>query len=367
MATNIVPFEVPQHVLAELMGMFPDHANNDLTEGVAPTFAVVTYRGKVWRVRYKGEDRVIKTAEGDPVSSIIAVIVKSSPAVSKIYYPKAYSEGDDAPPLCFSLDGVRPDVSAVEQQSPTCAACPHNVFGSRITEGGKKAKACTDNRRVAVVPYPDLKNDSFGGPMLLRIPTMSLPELWKFGNALKQSGLPYQAVVVKISFDTDAAYPKLLFQAVRPLSKEEAATVREHMDSDAVNRMLMEPVAGDETGVEEEATSGAQPSTGPRPASEVGQRAAKAAAAPAAAPKAEKPKEEPKEEKVSKQATNGVTDDLGAGVVIGEPEEEEAQEETPPAKPKAETKKASPAKAAAAPADVVNSDLNAMITGLLGA
>jgi len=349
--TNLVPFEVPAGLLAELMGMFPENSNSDLTEGVAMSFAVVTFRGKVWRVRYKGEDRVIKLPTGDPASSIIAVIVKSSPAVSKLYYSKQYTEGDDAPPLCYSLDGVRPDNGSVEKQSPTCAACPHNVWGSRITEQGSKAKACADNRRIAVVPYPDIRNEMFGGPMLLRIPPTSLQELWRFGNTLKQSGLPYQAVVVKISFDYDVAYPKLVFSAIRPLTTDEAQQVREHMDSDTVLRMLMEPVPGDETGASAEATTAAAEPDEPAPEEKPAPKP-KPAPEPAQAPVEAKavPKEEPVQTAM----------ELGMGISMGDPDPAPAKAAAKPAA------KPSPAKAAVAPADVIGSELNSMISGLLG-
>jgi hypothetical protein len=328
--SDLVPFAVSNDFLAEIAGLFPGQSNKDLTEGVQPSFAVVTFRGKVWRVRYKGEDKVIKAANGDPVSSIVGVIVKSSPAISKLYYAKAYTEGDDVPPDCYSMDGIKPEASATNRQSVTCAACPHNVWGSRISEAGNKGKACADNRRVALVPYPDLKNDMFGGPMLLRVPPTSLQELGRFGDALRQSQLPYQAVVVKISFDYEVAYPKLIFSAVRPLTREEMQVVSEYMQGDQVVRMLMEPVQGDETHAD------AEKAAEPRPADPVPADAPKPKPAPAS------PVEAPVPEPVE-----GIT-------LAAEPEPEPVKE-----------KKQSPAKAAAAPAEVVSQELGNLITNLL--
>jgi hypothetical protein len=335
--TQLVPFEINAALLAELMGVFPEQSNKDLTEGVQPSFAVVTFRGKVWRVRHKGEDRVVKM-NNEPVQSIVAVICKASPAISKLYYAKAYAEGDDVPPDCYSLDGVVPDVTAVNKQSPTCASCRHNVWGSRITESGSKAKACADNRRLAIVPYPDLANESFGGPMLLRVPPTSLIELARLGDALKQYHLPYQAVVVKISFDWDVAYPKLVFTAVRPLTVAEAKVVHDHMESEAVLRMLVEPVQGDETNPEPAAAT-QRPTEAPQPA-------------PAPEPTPEpKPAPEPAPAPAEPEQT------VVAGNVVS------FGDTTPEEKPAA--KKPTPAKAAAAPAEVVNTDLSNMITDLL--
>lgn len=331
MMSELVPFAVSNDFLTEVQAMFPAQNNKDLTEGVQPSFAVVTFRGKVWRVRYKGEDRVIKAANGDPVNSIVGVLVKSSPAISKLYYAKAYTEGDDVPPDCYSLDGVKPDPTAANRQSVTCAACPHNVWGSRITESGSKAKACADNRRLALVPYPDIKNEMFGGPMLLRVPPTSLIELARFGDALRQSALPYQAVVVKIGFDYEVAYPKLVFSGVRPLLKEEITQVIEMMNSEQVIRMLMEPVQGDET------------NPAPQAAPQAAQEAPPAEEAPADAPKPKPAPVAPAEAPVPEPAEMSIK-------TIGEHLPE---------------KKPSPAKAAAAPAEQVSQELGAMITDLL--
>lgn len=243
-----------QNQLAHLQDMFGGADNSDLNSGVSASFPVVSFKGKVWRVKFKGEEKAVLNADGDPVASLHAVIVKASPAISKIYYKHKYTEGDDSAPTCFSVDGVRPDPGAEEVQSETCAACPHNVWGSRITENGNKTKACADSRRVAIVPYPDLRNEQGGGPMLLRIPPASLQNLVKLSEQLNQLSLPYQAVVVKIHFDHEVAFPKLLFTPAKALSAEEAVIIKEHMESESVNRMFS--MAVPEEGAANTATRG---------------------------------------------------------------------------------------------------------------
>lgn len=248
MAGDVIPFEMPANMLAEMKDLFGDPAeNNDLSEGVAQSFGVVSFKGKVWRVKYKGEEKIVKHPEtGDPMSSLIAVVVKSSPQISKIYYPGSYVEGSDDAPDCFSIDGVRPDPGSPNVQAPTCAACPKNVWGSKITEQGNKTKACADSRRMAIVPYPDLRNENFGGPLLLRVPPASLQELDTYGKQLQRMGVPYQAVITKITFDHELAYPKLKFEAIKGLSADEAKTVLELMNGDVVTRMLAEaPITDD--------------------------------------------------------------------------------------------------------------------------
>lgn len=350
MSNDIIQFDAKSTDLAGLTDMFGD-GNSDLKEGVTPSFATVSVRGKVWRVTYKGESRIIKTPEGEPVPAIPCVLVKASKYISKIYYEKAYAEGDDESPDCFSLNGLQPDVSAPKPQSKTCAACPKNVFGSRVTENGNKAKACADTRRVAVVPYPDIENKAFGGPMLMRVPPTSLQELVKYADQLSQVGAPYQGVVTRISFDPEMSYPRLVFRGLRALTRDEAVKIKAMMDSDQVDRMLDHgtlPEEGEAPEPVKEKPKAEAPKAEPK------------AEAPKEEPKAEAPKEEPKAEAPKEEPKS---DDAGmdfGGFNLGEPE---TKEETKPAAD--EEKKPSPAKQAAAPADDVTSALDSMIDGLL--
>lgn len=215
---------------------------DDLSAGVSGGFAVMSFKGSRWKIKYQGEEHPILNSDGDPVASLEAVILKANPHITKNYYEKGYTEGAAEAPDCFSLDGVRPDPGVEKPQADACARCPKNVFGSRITPAGKKAKACQDNRRLAIVPANDLENDTFGGPMLLRIPAASLADLALMGKNLKARGFPYNAVTVRIGFDMDVAYPKLTFRPVRPLTDEEAVQVRELLHDDKLERILAEAV-----------------------------------------------------------------------------------------------------------------------------
>lgn len=232
--TNVVPFneaKVPA-VLRDSIGM------DDLSAGAGGQFAVVSFRGKTWRIKYQGEENPILNADGDPQASLEVVIVKGNPNLSKNYYEQAYVEGASEAPTCLSLDGIAPDPSAAKPQSSTCASCPHNVFGSRITPAGKKAKACQDNRRLAVVPAGDIINESLGGPMLLRVPASSLADLATYSKGMKAKGFPYNAIVTRIGFEMDAAFPKLTWKAVRPLTDDEAQQVADLLAGDIVHRVL---------------------------------------------------------------------------------------------------------------------------------
>jgi hypothetical protein len=79
--------------------------------------------------------------------------------VSKMYWGKEYNPqitGDI--PLCWSDNGVGPSVQASDPQSTTCAACPHNAWGSSVNQQtGKLGRACAAATRVSVgnaIPDP---------------------------------------------------------------------------------------------------------------------------------------------------------------------------------------------------------------------
>jgi hypothetical protein len=214
---------------------------NDLAAGVQAGFGIIGYKGKVWSLRHRGEEQQIMRPDGDgPANSIEVVILKAAPYISKIWYEKGYVEGSTAPPDCFSPNGTVPDPSSTKKQHNVCASCPQNAWGSKLTEAGKKGKACGDSKRMAVVPMNDILNEVYGGPMLLRVPAASLQDLASFGNKMQNLGYPYYAIATRISFDHNEAYPKFVFNAIRPLTDEEADQVIALHNSEEVKRVLAE-------------------------------------------------------------------------------------------------------------------------------
>lgn len=271
--------------------------NNELGQGIASSYGVMGYRGKVWAVKYQGKETPLMRADGDGArGSIDVVIVKANGAISKIFYKDGYKDGSNEAPTCWSANGQVPDSSVQNKQSSSCATCPMNAWGSRVTEAGKPGKACSDSRRVAIVPLEDMGNEMFGGPMLLRIPAASLKELKAYGDLMDSYQFPYYAVATRISFDPKEAYPKFVFQALRPLDDNEARFVMGLRDDKRVAQVLSE---APEVGGEHEA-----PAVEQKPASPFLQAAAPAAAPkaaapkPAAAPKAAAPKAAPKPQPV---------------------------------------------------------------------
>lgn len=238
MSTDII---IPQGFGAVANAFASTPVEDDLSAGIQASFGIVGYKGKVWSIRYRGDETQLMREDGDgPKSSINVVIVKSSKHISKIFYKDGYVEGSTAAPDCFSNNGVVPDPASTAKQCDTCALCPHNAWGSRITPAGKPGKACSDSKRIAVVPENDLANEAFGGPMLLRVPAASLQDLAAYGQKMQQLGYPYFSIVTKISFDPAESYPKFKFSAVTPLKDKDANIILPMRDGASTERILNE-------------------------------------------------------------------------------------------------------------------------------
>jgi len=264
--------------------------NSDLSEGIGSGFGVISIKASKFRIKYKGEEFPIVDANGDPVPSLECVIVKANPNITKQFYAEGFVDGSTSPPDCYSLDGKKPDERVENPVHVNCATCPKNQFGSRITEAGKKAKACNDTRRLVVVPLNDMKNESFGGPLLFRVPPSALKGLQEYADMLSRRQYPYFAVATRIGFDIDASHPLPIFKPIRPLSEEEAATVLELRDADLTSRILADhvadvaaPAAAPEVPFEQPPPA-AKPVAAPRPAAAVVRPAPAPAAKPVAAP-----------------------------------------------------------------------------------
>jgi hypothetical protein len=291
MSTDVILFDQNTALPAAFAGMV-DQIGGDLSGGVQGSYAILSFKGSRFAVKYQGNSQVITNEQGDPVGSFEAVLVKSNPYLTKQYYVNGYVEGDNAAPDCFSIDGKVPSDQSPLKQHTNCAACPMNAFTKINEQTGKKTKACQDNRKVAVLPGDDLVNELFGGPMLMRVPAASLKDLAMFGDTLKARGFTYNSVRVRISFDLTVSYPKLILKAIRPLTEEEAVQVIEWYGSDVVNKMLADfadikvPVDQAAPAVDEvfEQPQAAAPVAKPVPP--VVKTAPVAAAKPAAAPAA---------------------------------------------------------------------------------
>lgn len=301
---------------------------DDLDAGVSAGFPVMSIRGAKWRIVEGGEEHPIyMTGTRDLAPSVKVIILRANAALSKTFYAGQFVEGSDAKPDCASNDGIAPSPDSPNPQHTNCASCPNNVWGSKTSPSGAKIKACADVRRVAILPADDMEYS----PILLRIPGASLGDLAAYGKALKQRGIPYAAVVTKLSFDPDAAYPKILFQFERVLTAEEMAKVAERISDPVVDDVLglsaprgAAPVAlaapaADQFGIPANiappaAAAAPAPAAVPEPAAKPAARKSKGfGAAPEAAPAAAAA---PVQEAVAEAAPGGggMMDDINAAL-----------------------------------------------------
>lgn len=213
-----------------------------IAEGITAAFPVLSIRGKVFRLKYRGqESNILNLDTGQPVQSLDVIIVNASPNISKIFYEQAFVEGQKEAPDCWSVNGLSPDAAAPKKQAKFCASCPQNQWGSRHVNG-KAAKACQDNKRLAVVPAADPRNELYGGPMLMRIPPASLPGMSAYNALLQQYGQTFFSVITQLSFDFNTAHPVVLFRPIAPITGELAKTVVELQTHPQVVRMLTEGI-----------------------------------------------------------------------------------------------------------------------------
>jgi len=242
------------------------YADQALGEGIAAPFAVIGYKGARWSIRHRGNVTVLQRydAQNRPdgfVPYLDLVVLFAASHHSKVYYEKAYVDGSDDMPDCWSTDGVKPDNAASKKQSPTCGNCKWNEFGSRTNQAtGARGKACADTRRMAVVPYRDIENSVLGGPMLLRVPPASLAAVGEYSDLLKANSVPYSAICTRVGFDPKEAFPKMTFEPFAALTDDEMRKVIEMQNHPLVERIVQEQLenvnaqVGSEQGVNKPVT-----------------------------------------------------------------------------------------------------------------
>ena len=215
---------------------------DDLTANVAISFPILGIKGGKWHYRFRGEESILLDAQGRfPTPAVQVVILKAQKELSRTYYASGYVEGVNAPPDCWSSDGVAPDSSVAQPINPVCATCPCDAWGSGATPAAPKAKACQQRRRTVVVPYSsDLTNEAGGGPILLSVPPGSLTNQVAYGNMLRDNRIHYAGVVTELSFtqDPSIAFPKIEFNYVGSLNDDEARVIIEMRGHEQVDRIL---------------------------------------------------------------------------------------------------------------------------------
>lgn len=234
---------------AHIGSLFGDVESNLPDRQTVPS---LSYEGKTWSISLNGTRTKLtsRNEDGDeiPIQTFKAIILDSNARRGRAFYEGTYDPNKIAAPKCWSVDGVKPDKGVKEPITSACDKCPNSVKGSKILDNGNATVACSEHRMLAVVPAgkPNFT------PLRLKIAITSdwdgqSPDQeaqgWfsysKYLEFLKSRGVPHTAAVVtKIKFDPNAAYPKLFFAAERWLNDDEAAVVKAQMKLPEVKQLL---------------------------------------------------------------------------------------------------------------------------------
>jgi len=202
---NIIPanITIPAH-LAARVGV-PSVLAQSMTGGLSSgtSFPRISIKGARFRIVEGDTETVLDS------TTLQLVIVGANPRLSKIWYAEAWTPDADKAqaPDCFSLDGIGPDPESTMPQNDMCASCPQNAWGSKVTPQGQQIKACADQKRLAVVAA----DDPTGPVYLLQVTPAALKGLNQYQKELAVRGIPPEIVKTRVTFDTDASFPKLKF------------------------------------------------------------------------------------------------------------------------------------------------------------
>lgn len=317
--SNIVPvnIQVPAH-LASRVGV-PSVLGAALTGGLSSgnSFPKISIKASRFRIKEGDTETVLESTTLD------VVIVGANPRLSKTWYAKAWDkDAEPVAPDCFSLDGVSPDPEATDPQNDLCASCPQNAWGSKVTDSGQQIKACSDRKRLAVVAA----DDPSGPIYLLEVTPAALKGLNQYQKELSVRGIPPEIVKTRVSFDTDASFPKLKFTFGGFLDADVQQVVDGLFGTDQIKEItgerLRQPVA-----VPQIAKAPAPAPVAPKPAVKAAAPVVEPAPAPApaqaaapkrgfGAPKAVKPAAAPAAPAPAPQAAASLADEIAA--LVGE-------------------------------------------------
>ncbi len=191
----------------------------------------ISIKGSRFRILEDGSEVVLDNTK------LEIIIVGANPRCSKTYYAQQWDkDAEPAGPDCFSLDGVRPSADVTNPQNDLCASCPQNAWGSKTTPAGAPIKACSDQKRLAVLPAEDPR----GSMYLLQVTPSALKGLNTYTKELWQRGFPPEIVKTVVSFDTDASFPRLKFTFGGFIDNETQSAVEGLFGSDKVKEITGE-------------------------------------------------------------------------------------------------------------------------------
>lgn len=236
--------QLPSHIA----DFFKEESN--ITE--RNTVPTLSYEGKVWTVSMNGQKtKLMKQDEnGDQVAMPVmrVVILDYNRNRGRTYYEGSYDPAKPGTPSCWSEDGIKPHAQVTAPPSSRCDLCPMSVKGSRVTEQGKGVAACSQHRMIAVVPANNLDAPPLRMKLALtsdwdqKSPELEAKGWYAFKNYTDflrtlQAGHT-AALVTKMQFDPNAAFPKVLFSPDRWLEPDELEKVRKMTNAPEIKTLL---------------------------------------------------------------------------------------------------------------------------------
>ena len=289
--TGLAVFNPQANAPAHVANFFEDAGTNIAPRTTVPSLSP---EGKTWTISLNGQKTKLqrRNQDGDmePLPIMKAVILDYAKQRGRAYYEGEYDPNNVSAPVCWSDDGVTPDASlpgpfaagtqvepgSSRKISTACANCPMAVKGSKVIPGTNKAvTACAQHRMLALVPDPALGLKDIP-PLRLKIAMTSdwdkqSPDQeqqgwlafsnyvdWLVARQVKHTA----ALVTKMKFDPEAAYPKIFFSAERYLESDELAVIGPLSKTDEVKKLLggtWTPAGVDGVAKDQQQLAGAQP------------------------------------------------------------------------------------------------------------
>jgi len=190
-------YQLPAHLMNRQSKTVGQTLQNNLGKNNPPHLSIEG--GRFTLVDANGNDQPVQTFDPQLGPYIDINIIDVNDHISKIFWGEGNQYNPNAqsylPPLCFSDNGIGPSRNSSEPQSPTCAQCPHNVWGSatsRIT--GKGIKACSDLQKIA---FTTVGHSTI---FVLRIPPNSLKNMGLHQGTFNGTGIDISDVITRVSF-----------------------------------------------------------------------------------------------------------------------------------------------------------------------
>ncbi len=161
------------------------------------------------------KDKMFTFPDGQVFTDSIEMVIVDFLAWNS-YYTEEFNPKDFKPPVCWAaaerLSDMAPSANAPEPQSDSCSTCWANEFES----GKGNAKACKNQRRLALLPANS--NDPNSAPMhTMMVPPSSLKKFDAFVNTVARIyELPPVGVTCTIRMHPESSYTQLLFESPQP-------------------------------------------------------------------------------------------------------------------------------------------------------